>query len=164
MRQRLHLAAALLGEPAALILDEPANGLDPAGIRWLRDFLKSYAAAGGTVFVSSHQLLEMSKLADEVVVINHGRLVTQTTVSALTAGRTVKLISPQADAVAHAVTRAGGVVRSVAGTTLHVSDITAQEVGAISPQVGALLHELAPQTAALEDVFLELTNEEGDQS
>jgi ABC-2 type transport system ATP-binding protein len=165
MRQRLHLAAALLGEPAALLLDEPGNGLDPAGIRWLRDFLKSYAAAGGTVFVSSHQLDEMSRLADDVVVINRGRLVTQTSVGQLTTGRTVKVTSPQADAIACAVSRAGGVVRSVDGMTLHVSDIAPEDIGAIALRIGALLHELAPRNAALEDVFLELTdNDEGDQS
>ncbi len=164
MRQRLHLAAALLGEPGALILDEPGNGLDPAGIRWLRDFLKSYAAAGGTVFVSSHQLDEMSRLADDVVVINRGRLVTQTSVDQLTPGRTVKVISPQADALARAVSQAGGVVRSLDGMTLHVSDIAPGGVGAIALQMGALLHELAPQNAALEDVFLELTDDDGDRS
>ncbi len=164
MRQRLHLAAALLGEPAALVLDEPGNGLDPAGIRWLRDFLKSYAVAGGTVFVSSHQLDEMSRLADGVVVINRGRLVTQTSVDQLTAGRTVKVVSPQADAIARAVERAGGVVRGIDGMTLHVCDMAPEDVGAIALQIGALLHELAPQNAALEDVFLELTEDEGDRS
>jgi ABC-2 type transport system ATP-binding protein len=164
MRQRLHLAAALLGEPAALILDEPGNGLDPAGIRWLRDFLKSYALAGGTVFVSSHQLDEISRLADDVVVISHGRLVTQTSVGQLTAGRTVKVTSPQADDLARAVTREGGVVRGVDGMTLHLSDITPEAVGAISLRLGVLLHELSPQKAALEDVFLELTHDRGDPS
>jgi ABC-2 type transport system ATP-binding protein len=164
MRQRLHLAAALLGEPAALILDEPGNGLDPAGIRWLRDFLKAYAGAGGTVFVSSHQLDEMSRLADDVVVINRGRLVTQTSVGQLTAGRTVKVTSPQADAIARAVSQAGGVIRSVDGMTLHLSDIAPEDVGAICLRIGAVLYELAPQKAALEDVFLELTSDEGEPS
>ena len=117
------------------------------------------------MFVSSHQLDEMSQLADDVVVINRGRLVTQTSVGQLTTGRTVKVTSPQADAIARAVSRAGGVVRSVDGMTLHVSDIAPQDVGAISLRIGALLHELTPQNAALEDVFLELTNEdEGDRS
>ena len=161
MRQRLHLAAALLGDPAALLLDEPGNGLDPAGIRWLRHFLKAYASAGGTVFVSSHQLDEMSRLADDVVVIDHGRLVTQTSVDQLTAGRTVKVTSPQTDAIARAVSRAGGMVRSVDGMTLQVSDIAPEDVGAIALRIGALLHELTPQDAALEDVFLELTHDRG---
>jgi ABC-2 type transport system ATP-binding protein len=161
MRQRLDLAAALLGEPALLILDEPANGLDPAGIRWLRDFLKSYAVAGGTVFVSSHQLTEMSLLADDVVVINRGRLVTQTSVGDLTASRAVKVSSPQAGAIARAVTEAGGVVRPLDNTSLQVSDLAPEDIGAIALRVGAVLHELTPHKAALEDVFLDLTTEGG---
>jgi ABC-2 type transport system ATP-binding protein len=161
MRQRLELAAALLGEPAVLILDEPANGLDPAGIRWLRAFLKSYAVAGGTVFVSSHQLGEMSLLADEVVVVNHGRLVTQTTVGELTTSQSVKVSSPGADALAQAVAEAGGVVRTLDSTTLHVSDLSAADIGFLAMEVGAVLHELTPSHAALEDVFLELTRDGG---
>jgi ABC-2 type transport system ATP-binding protein len=164
MRQRLQLASALLGEPPALVLDEPANGLDPAGIRWLRDFLQSYAREGGTVFVSSHQLLEMSRLADEVVVINHGRLVRQTSVHALTAGRTVRVSSPEADAIARAVTLAGGVVRKLDEATLTVSEMAAGRIGAISLEIGAVLHELVSQNTELEDVFLELTSEEEVQS
>lgn len=164
MRQRLDLAAALLGEPAVLMLDEPANGLDPAGIRWLRDFLKSYAVTGGTVFVSSHQLGEMSLLADEVVVINAGRLVAHKTVGDLTGGRVVKVTSPDAERLVRPITEAGGVLRSMDGHTLRVSDMAATHVGAIALDVGAVLHELTPQNAALEDVFLELTVGEGDRS
>ena len=161
MRQRLDLAAALLGEPALLILDEPANGLDPAGIRWLRAFLKTSAVAGGTVLVSSHQLAEMSLLADEVVVINRGRLVTQTTVGDLTADQTVKVRSPQARAISRAVAEAGGVATHLDETTLQVSDLTAADIGAIALRTGAVLHELAPHKTALEDVFLALTNDQG---
>jgi ABC-2 type transport system ATP-binding protein len=95
MRQRLDLAAALLGAPDILILDEPANGLDPAGIRWLREFLRAFADRGGTVFVSSHQLAETAQLADEVVVISHGRLVTHTTVQELVSERIVRVRSAQ---------------------------------------------------------------------
>lgn len=163
MRQRLDLAAALLGEPAVLILDEPANGLDPAGIRWLRAFLKSYAVAGGTVFVSSHQLAEMSLLADDVIVINRGRLVTQTTVGDLTADHTVKVKSPQAGAISRAVTDAGAVATYLDETTLQIRDLAPAGIGEIASKIGAVLHELTPQRAALEDVFLELTNETGDR-
>ena len=164
MRQRLGLAAALLGEPAVLILDEPANGLDPGGIRWLRDFLKSYAAAGGTVFVSSHQLAEMALLADDVIVINRGRLVTQTTVAHLTAGEAaVKVSSPQAAAIARAVTEMGGVAEPINHTTLRVTGVAPEDIGAIALKAHAVLHEVTPITTALEDVFLKLTNE-GDQS
>ena len=86
MRQRLSVAAALLGSPLLLVLDEPANGLDPEGIRWLRNFLRSFAGAGGTVLISSHVLAEVAQLADEVVIIHHGRLVAHEPLEALTAG------------------------------------------------------------------------------
>jgi ABC-2 type transport system ATP-binding protein len=159
MRRRIDLAAALLAEPAVLILDEPANGLDPAGIRWLRDFLKSYAAAGGTVLVSSHQLAEVSLIADEVIVINRGRLVTQTSVSDLTANHTVRVVSPQAKGLARAVTDAGGVVHRLDGISLSVMEMAPEDIGRLAFEVGAVLHELTPLRAALEDVFLELTTE-----
>ena len=95
MRQRLGLAAALLGDPPVLVLDEPGNGLDPQGIRWLRDLLRERAAAGGTVFVSSHLLAEVEHLADEIVVLNHGQLVTTGTLAALQqAGTSVRTDSP----------------------------------------------------------------------
>jgi ABC-2 type transport system ATP-binding protein len=123
--------------------------------------LKSYAVAGGTVFVSSHQLGEMSLLADEVVVVNHGRLVTQTTVGELTTSQSVKVSSPGADALAQAVAEAGGVVRTLDSTTLHVSDLSAADIGFLAMEVGAVLHELTPSHAALEDVFLELTRDGG---
>jgi ABC-2 type transport system ATP-binding protein len=90
MRQRLALAGALLGDPSVLILDEPANGLDPQGIRWLRGFLQGFAAEGRAVLVSSHVLAEVAQLADEAVVINHGRLVRQGTIAELTNGRTLE--------------------------------------------------------------------------
>jgi ABC-2 type transport system ATP-binding protein len=159
MRRRMDLAGALLAEPAVLILDEPANGLDPAGIRWLRDFLKSYAAAGGTVFVSSHQLAEMSLIADDVVVINGGRLVTQTSVANLTANHSVKVRSPQVDALARAVTEAGGVTHRLDTTSLSVMELAPEHIGRLASEIGAVLHELTPLKTALEDVFLELTTE-----
>jgi ABC-2 type transport system ATP-binding protein len=91
MRQRLALAGALLGDPSILILDEPANGLDPLGIRWLRDFLQRFAAGGNAVLVSSHQLGEMEQMADEAVVIYRGRLVRQASMAAMTAGGSISL-------------------------------------------------------------------------
>jgi ABC-2 type transport system ATP-binding protein len=159
MRRRIDLAAALLAEPAVLILDEPANGLDPAGIRWLRDFLTAYAAAGGTVFVSSHQLAEMSLIADDVVVINRGRLVTQTAVTDLTANQTVKVTSPQVDALSRAVAEAGGVAHILDAMTLSVTELAPEDIGRLALEIGAVLHELTPHKTALEDVFLELTTE-----
>src|SRR3954470_17545761 len=109
MRQRLGLAAALLGDPELLILDEPANGLDPEGVRWLRDFLRAFAAQGRSVFVSSHVLAEVAQTVDRVLIINRGRLVVESTLSELTArvGGGVRVRSPQADRLADAVRTAG---------------------------------------------------------
>src|SRR6478672_6057031 len=109
MRQRLGLAAALLGEPELLILDEPANGLDPEGVRWLRDFLRSFAAGGRTVLVSSHVLAEVAQTVDRVLIVNRGKLVTESSLSDLTArlGGAVRVRSPQAPALREALVREG---------------------------------------------------------
>ena len=112
MKQRLNLAAALLGDPEVLILDEPANGLDPQGIRWLRDFLRSMGAEGRTILVSSHVLAEVSQTVDEVVVIHHGRLRANSTLADLTRrreGAAVRVRSPQAENLAELLRVAGGV-------------------------------------------------------
>src|SRR5471032_1589747 len=109
MRQRLGLAAALLGNPDLLILDEPANGLDPEGVRWLRDFLRDFASGGRTVLISSHVLAEIAQTVDQVLIINHGRLVTESTLDELTArvGGVVRAQSPQLDTLAEALQREG---------------------------------------------------------
>jgi len=109
MRQRLGLAAALLGEPELLVLDEPANGLDPEGVRWLRDFLRSFAAGGRTVLVSSHVLAEVAQTVDRVLIINRGRLIVESTLGQLTArvGGSVRVRSPQAGALREALAREG---------------------------------------------------------
>ena len=108
MRQRLALAGALLGDPRVLVLDEPANGLDPQGIRWLREFLRWFSARGNAVLVSSHLLSEMDQMADEVVVIDHGRLVRQGAVADLTGGRSsLRVSSPDHEALARALIAAG---------------------------------------------------------
>lgn len=159
MRQRLDLAAALLGEPRILILDEPANGLDPAGIRWLREFLRVFAADGGTVFVSSHQLAETGQLADDVVVINHGQLVTHTSVDELTAGRIVFVRSPQVDELERLVKEAGAETRTTGHESLELTGLVTAQVGAIAAASSIELHELTVRTSTLEDVFLDLTNE-----
>ena len=159
MRQRLDLATALLAEPPLLVLDEPANGLDPAGIRWLRGFLRSFAADGGTVFVSSHQLAELSQLADEVVVINHGKLVAHTPLAALTTGAVVRVRSPQLDTLQRELVAAGGVVRVVDGERAEVSGLTAEHIGRAAADGGAVLYELTPIVSSLEDVFLQMTSE-----
>lgn len=164
MRQRLDLATALLAEPRLLVLDEPANGLDPAGIRWLRTFLRSFAANGGSVFVSSHQLAELSQLADEIVVINHGRLVTHTAVDQLTSAGPIQVRTPQVDELTSALREAGASVRSVSTEHIEVSDVPVEQVGSIAAAIGAVLYELTPSASTLEDAFLELTNTEGEES
>lgn len=159
MRQRLDLAAALLGEPHILILDEPANGLDPAGIRWLRQFLRSFAADGGTVFVSSHQLAETSQLADDVVVINHGGLITHTSVAELTAESIVRVRSPQIHELERLVKETGADVRITEDDALELTGLVTEQVGAIAAASSIELHELTVRTSTLEDVFLDLTDE-----
>ena len=160
MRQRLGVAAALLGKPSLLVLDEPANGLDPEGIRWLRRFLLSFAGSGGTVFISSHVLAEVAQLADEVVIIHHGRLVAHEPLAALTAraaGETV-VRSPDASRLRERLAEAGLETVEVDGE-LRVG-AAAERVGEIAAAAGVVLHELRPQTATLEEVFLELTGGE----
>ncbi len=159
MRQRLDLAAALLGDPRILMLDEPVNGLDPAGIRWLREFLRGFAADGGTVFVSSHQLAETSQMADDVVVIDRGRLVTHTPVAELTADRVVHVRSPHVDELAMYVLAAGGDVRSRELDSVDIAGMTVEQVGSIAAAHSIELHELSTRSATLEDVFLDLTTQ-----
>ncbi len=161
MRQRLSVAGALLGEPGLLVLDEPANGLDPEGIRWLRNFLRSFAEEGGTVFISSHVLAEVSQLADEVVIIHRGRLVAHEPLAALTAraagGTIVK--SPDADRLREQLAQAGLDGTAVGPGELRVAAPPAR-VGEIAAEAGAVLHELRGEGATLEEVFLALTSEE----
>jgi ABC-2 type transport system ATP-binding protein len=158
MRQRLSVAGALLGRPRLLVLDEPANGLDPEGIRWLREFLRSFAASGGTVLISSHVLAEVAQLADEVVIIHRGRLVAQEPLGELTArtvGATV-VRTPDAERLEAELRRAGIEASAVGDGELRVA-APAPRVGELAAASGVVLHELRPQGASLEEVFLELT-------
>jgi ABC-2 type transport system ATP-binding protein len=158
MRQRLSVAGALLGRPRLLVLDEPANGLDPEGIRWLREFLRSFAAGGGTVLISSHVLAEVAQLADEVVIIHRGRLVAQEPLGELTArtvGATV-VRTPDAERLEAELRRAGIEASAVGDGELRVA-APAPRVGELAAASGVVLHELRPQGASLEEVFLELT-------
>jgi ABC-2 type transport system ATP-binding protein len=160
MRQRLSVAAALLGEPELLVLDEPANGLDPEGIRWLRNFLRSYAADGGTVFVSSHVLAEISQLADEVLIIHRGKLVAQQPVAELiarAAGAT-RVRSPRADDLL-ARLRDAGIEAEVAGDGLLAVQAPPETVGDLAAEAGIPVHELVVDSGSLEEAFLELTSE-----
>ena len=157
MRQRLSVAGALLGDPQLLVLDEPANGLDPEGIRWLRDFLRSFAAGGKTVFISSHVLAEIEQIADEVVIIHRGRLVAQENVRDLRA-RTVgatRVRSPDAEQLAAALER-DGIEASLDGDRLSTSAPTSR-VGELAAANGIVLHELTAEAPSLEEAFLELT-------
>lgn len=162
MRQRLSLGAALLGEPRVLILDEPANGLDPAGVRWLRDLLRSFASEGNAVLVSSHVLTEMEQLADEAVVINKGRLVRHATVAELTRGsRQLRVRTTESDRLAAALRGHGLQVAENADGALRVSRADAARVGTLAFEAGVPVLELTEEQASLEDVFFELTEEEG---
>ncbi len=161
MRQRLSVAGALLGDPQLLILDEPANGLDPEGIRWLRDFLREFVASGKTVFISSHVLGEVQQLVDEVVIIHRGRLVAQQTVDELTAGAAggTRVRSPQVEALRDALVRAG-IESSVEGDRLQTA-VPPERVGEVAAASGIVLHELTAESTTLEEAFLELTAEGG---
>ncbi len=159
MRQRLGIAAALIGDPRILILDEPANGLDPAGIRWMRDLLRGYADAGGTVLLSSHLLHEIEVIADDIVVIGQGRIVAQGTKDELLAGAGTVVRTPQPGVLAAALTEADLTFSPMGENGLRV-DATAAVVGEISLQARVPLTELgAADGAGLEEMFLELTAE-----
>ena len=164
MRQRLGLATALLGDPEVLVLDEPANGLDPAGIRWLRDFLRSLAAEGRTILVSSHVLSEVAQTADRVVIIHRGKLVHQGSIADVLAGAqgATRVRSPEAQRLRDLLTAQGAAVTGVGEGTLAV-DIPSERVGEVAAANGIVLHELTVESATLEEVFLELTGGETTQ-
>jgi ABC-2 type transport system ATP-binding protein len=164
MRQRLGLAATLLGDPRVLVLDEPANGLDPRGIRWLRDFLRAMAGEGRTVLVSSHVLAEVAQTVDDVVVIHRGRMVTQGPVSQLTRRGTVLVRTPRAAELRAALDREGLTVTPDANGALTVETPDAARVGEIAHAAGVPLHELSPVASSLEEAFLELTSDAGEGS
>ena len=162
MKQRLGIAHALLGDPSVLILDEPANGLDPAGIRWMRGLLKGYAERGGTVLLSSHLLHEVEQIADEMILIGNGRIVAQGDKKSLLAGaegRTASTLVTALDnhALADALTAKGFAVAS-AGEGLRV-DVEPVEVGRTALAASVVLTDLRSADGGLEDLFLELTAE-----
>ncbi|MDH6467587.1 MULTISPECIES: ABC transporter ATP-binding protein [Micromonospora] len=161
MKQRLGIAAAMLGNPQVLILDEPANGLDPEGIRWMRGFLKGLAAEGRTVLVSSHLLSEMQLLADDVVIIAAGKLVRQGPVdqvmASMTHGVRVRVRTPQADELATVLREQSATVDADPHGALLVSGVDAPTVGRLALAAKVELHELTTERPDLEGVFLELT-------
>jgi ABC-2 type transport system ATP-binding protein len=160
MRQRLALGAALLGDPKVLILDEPANGLDPQGIRWLREFLRGFAARGNAVLVSSHVLTEMALLADEAIVINGGRLVRHAPMSELTSStRAVRVRTTEPARLARVLQQHGIGVATDGDDGLNVSGTDTARVGTLAFETGVPVLELSEEQTTLEDVFLELTQE-----
>lgn len=160
MRQRLGIAHALLGDPDVLILDEPANGLDPAGIRWMRTLLKSYADRGGTVLLSSHLLHEVEQIADEIILIGRGKIVAQGTKQELLSGadQALTLVSSLDDDALVAAATAAGYTIERAGQGLRISAVPA-EVGRLAMEARVVLTDLRSGSAGLEDLFLELTAE-----
>jgi len=162
MRQRLSLAAALLGDPQVLVLDEPANGLDPQGIRWLRELLRSLAGEGRTILISSHVLAEIEQIADEVVIIHRGKFVEHATTTELAARAAggIRVRTPQADRLRAALEQAGIRVTASDGDLLTVADATTARVGELAAASGIVLHELAAERPTLEEAFLELTSRE----
>ncbi len=163
MGQRLGIASALLGDPATVILDEPANGLDPEGILWIRNLLKSLAADGRTVFLSSHLMSEIALTAEHLIVIGRGRLIADTTVAevveAASRGAAVHVRTPDAGRLRDALAAHGVVVAATEPDTLEVQGLTSERIGEIAAREGIVLHELTPQTASLEDAFMRLTGE-----
>ncbi len=158
MRQRLALAQALLGDPPVLLLDEPANGLDPAGIAWLRGFLRALAAEGRTVLVSSHVLGEVQQTVDDVVVIARGRLVRQGALADLRDGSAAVLVrTPQPDALRAAL--APATHETIEDGRLRITGLTTEQVGHLAFTHGVELHELAAEEEGLEELFLQMTGE-----
>jgi ABC-2 type transport system ATP-binding protein len=157
MRQRLGIATALIGDPEVLVLDEPANGLDPAGIRWMRDLLRDFADQGGTVLLSSHLLHEIETIADDIVVIGNGRIVAQGTKAELLSGDGTFARSTEPAALARALTTEGVAHRVDTDGAIHV-DGPAVRVGEVARAAGLVLTELRPADGAgLEEMFLQLT-------
>ncbi len=162
MGQRLGIAGALLGDPGVLLFDEPVNGLDPDGIRWVRNLLKGLAREGRTVFVSSHLMSEMALTADEVIIIGRGRLIAQRPVGDLldqSAQRFVRVRTPQPDILVAALDGAGATVGREDDGSLTVRGMDATAIGDLAARVQAVLHELSPQSASLEEAYMELTEE-----
>jgi ABC-2 type transport system ATP-binding protein len=161
MRQRLGLAAALISDPEILILDEPANGLDPEGVRWLRNLLRSFAEEGRTVLVSSHILAEVAQTVDSVVILDHGRLVTQSSLDELTVGAqpVIRVRTPRVDDLRDAIEtqRDGSLATIVDLDRLEITGSTPERVAIIAAEHSIPIFESTTDAVNLEDVFLQLT-------
>ena len=161
MRQRLGLAAALLGDPELLVLDEPANGLDPEGVRWLRDFLRRFASEGRTVLISSHVLAEVAQTVDQVLIVSHGRLIVESSLEELTArvSGVVRVRSGDSARLAAALIAESLNPTKSDERTLLVPGATSARVGDIAFAAGVAVHELATEGSSLEEIFLQLTSD-----
>jgi ABC-2 type transport system ATP-binding protein len=156
MRQRLGIAVALIGAPSVLILDEPANGLDPAGIRWMRDLLRAFADEGGTVLLSSHLLHEVEVIADDIVMIGRGRIVSQGSKAELLRGAGTVVRARDSEALERALADSGLVVNRTHDGALH-ADAEPTVVGQVAFESGLALTELRTSDGGLEEMFLALT-------
>ncbi|MFF8866970.1 ABC transporter ATP-binding protein [Streptomyces sp. NPDC015139] len=162
MGQRLGIAAALLGDPRILMFDEPVNGLDPEGIHWIRTLMKSLAAQGRTVFVSSHLMSEMALTAEHLVVIGQGRLLADTSMADFIRQNSrsyVRIRTPQRERLLDVLHQAGITVVESGGGALEVEGGKAEQIGELAARNGLVLHELSPQQASLEEAFMQLTAE-----
>src|SRR5215475_10286505 len=162
MSQRLGLAAALLGDPPVLLCDEPVNGLDPEGILWIRTLLRSLAAEGRTVFVSSHLMSEMALTADHLIVVGQGRLIADAgtaDIVARSSANYVRVRSPQASRLGALLRESGAVVTSTERDLLTITGLSSAEIGKVAAHAQIALIELTPQQASLEEAFMELTRD-----
>jgi ABC-2 type transport system ATP-binding protein len=163
MGQRLGIAAALLGDPEVVMFDEPVNGLDPDGIRWIRDLMKTLASEGRTVFLSSHLMSEMALTADHLIVIGRGRLIADLSVDEFIRRHSRKIVrvrSPQAAELALLLGAADVSIQAVEPGLIEVEGLTAENIGAQAAANGFVLHELTPQQGSLEEAFIDLTRDE----
>jgi ABC-2 type transport system ATP-binding protein len=163
MGQRLGIAAALLGDPKTVILDEPVNGLDPEGIHWIRNLLKALAAEGRTVFVSSHLMSEMALTADHLIVIGRGKLIADTSVESFVrgaSGHAVRVRSPEVERLRDVVLGPDITVTPLEPNVVEIAGLSSEQIGEAAATEGIVLHELTPLHASLEEAFMELTSED----
>jgi ABC-2 type transport system ATP-binding protein len=163
MGQRLGIAAALLGDPATLILDEPVNGLDPEGVKWVRTFVRTLAAEGRTVFLSSHLMSEMALTADHIIVLGRGRIIADAPVGEILGSatrNTVQVRSPHAQRLSELLGSDSVTVTATEDGSLLVSGLPANRIGDLAASAGIPLHELTPVSASLEEAYMELTQDE----
>ena len=162
MAQRLGVAVALLGDPPVLLFDEPVNGLDPEGIRWIRDLMRGLAAQGRTVFVSSHLMSEMALTAEHLIVIGRGRLLADTTVKEFIKDNSrsyVRIRTPEPQRMRETLTTAGVAVTQAADGALEADGVGAARVGELAATHGLTIHEISAQSASLEEAFMRLTSD-----